>query len=324
MIAEADGRLWVLIAAIVIDAGVGEPRALWRLVPHPVVAMGAGIGWLDDKLNREQARTDARSAAGGLAAALILGAGLLAGGIASVGVGVLPYAGVFEAIAVAVILAGRGLYDHVAAIADGLAGGGVKGGRAAVAHIVGRDPHSLDEPGVVLAGIESLAENFSDGVIAPALWYLVFGLPGLVAYKAVNTADSMIGHRTPRHLAFGAATARLDDVLNWIPARLSGGLIAIAAFFGGWDWRGAIAAMRADAGRHRSVNAGWPEAAMAGALGVALAGPRSYDGKTVDDALMNAGGRLAAGVEDIRAALRLFIGAAGVFVLALALIATVN
>jgi adenosylcobinamide-phosphate synthase len=184
--------------------------------------------------------------------------------------------------------------------------------REAVSMIVGRDPEALDEAGVCRAAIETTAENFSDGVVAPAFWYLVAGLPGIAVYKAVNTADSMIGHRTSRHAAFGWAAARLDDLLNLIPARLAGLLIVTAAVLTGANARGAWSAMRRDARHHRSPNAGWPEAAMAGALGVALAGPRRYGGGPVEDAWMNAGGRTDARPEDIGAALRLFAAACAV------------
>ncbi len=312
MTGELEVRLWFALAALLVDAGLGEPAALWRRISHPVVLMGAAIGWMDQRFNSDNARPKARSAAGGLTAALILGGGLLAGAAMGVLGALFPYGGLLEVLIIAVLLSGRGLYDAVTAVKTALTGGDLPGGRDAVAHIVGRDPQYLDEPGVARAGIESLAENFSDGVVAPLMWYLLFGLPGLVACKAVNTADSMIGHRTPRHLAFGAATAHLDDVLNWVPARISGGLIALAALVRGRDWLGAIAAMKSDARRHRSVNAGWPEAAMAGALGLALAGPRVYGGEVIDDALMNAGGRRNAGPDDVAAALDLYVIATAV------------
>jgi adenosylcobinamide-phosphate synthase len=199
----------------------------------------------------------------------------------------------------------RSLLAHVRAVADALDAGGLAAGRRAVAHIVGRDPEQLDEAGVVRAAIESLAENFSDGVVAPGLWGAVAGLPGMVAYKAVNTADSMIGHRTPRHEAFGWASARLDDLVNLPASRLAALLVLIAAALGGADPAGAWQAVRRDARRHRSPNAGWPEAAMAGALGLRLAGPRIYAGVRVEDAWMG-DGRAAATPSDLRRALRLY------------------
>lgn len=195
----------------------------------------------------------------------------------------------------------------MAAVAAALETDGLDGGRKAVSMIVGRDPETLDEAGVSRAAIESLAENFSDGVVAPAFWMVAAGLPGAAAYKAINTADSMIGHRTPRHARFGFAAARLDDLVNLPASRLTGLLLVVAAILmpganpaAGW------AAIWRDAHRHRSPNAGWPEAAMAGALGLALAGPRVYGGDLVDDALMGEGGRREATAADIRRALRLF------------------
>jgi adenosylcobinamide-phosphate synthase len=214
-----------------------------------------------------------------------------------------------EAFAVAVLIAQRSLYEHVAAVSSSLIFGGLAGGRAAVAQIVGRNPYSLDGPGVARAAIESLAENFSDGVVAPAFWYLMLGLPGLFAYKMANTLDSMIGHKSARYRAFGWAAARLDDVLNLAPAPLSGLLLITAAIFdletsalsAGWI-------MLRDGRKHHSPNAGWPEAAMAGALGVALAGPRHYLDGVVDDPFLGDGTPVAT-VTDINRALRLYLRA---------------
>jgi adenosylcobinamide-phosphate synthase len=211
-------------------------------------------------------------------------------------------------VLVAVVLAGRSLHDHVAAVATAYESAGITAGRGAVAKIVGRDPEGLDEAGLSRAAIESLAENFSDGVVAPAFWFALFGLPGLFAYKAINTADSMIGHRSPRHRDFGWASARLDDLANRLPARLSAVAIAMAAPLAGGAIAGAFRVVRADAREHRSRNAGWPEAAMAGALGVSLSGPRSYDGIVGDEPYLNEGGRVPA-VGDVRRALRVYTGA---------------
>jgi adenosylcobinamide-phosphate synthase len=200
---------------------------------------------------------------------------------------------------------------------------GLAGGRAAVSRIVGRNPERLDEAGVVRAAIESLAENFSDGVVAPAFWGALLGLPGMAAYKAVNTADSMIGHRTPRHQAFGWASARFDDVVNLPASRLAALFILMAARLTGADWRAGLRAVRRDSGHHRSPNAGWPEAAMAGALGLRLAGPRVYGATLVQDGWMG-DGRAEATVADLRRALAMFRMACGVqmaMVAALALIA---
>jgi adenosylcobinamide-phosphate synthase len=186
---------------------------------------------------------------------------------------------------------------------------GIDEARHAVSMIVGRDPKSLGPTGVARAAIESCAENFSEGVVAPAFWFAVGGLPGLIAYKAINTADSMVGHRSERYLAFGWASARLDDLLNLVPARISGVLIALVARAGGGSLRLALATMTRDASLHRSPNAGWPEAAMAGALDVALAGPRRYGNEVVDDVWMNPTGRPTAEADDIARALRINIAA---------------
>jgi adenosylcobinamide-phosphate synthase len=213
---------------------------------------------------------------------------------------------VLELLLVAVLLAQKSLYDHVRDVAHALETAGLPGARAAIRHLVGRDPETLDAGGVGRAAVESLAENFSDGVVAPVFWYVVFGLPGLMAYKMINTLDSMVGHRTPRHEAFGWASARLDDAANWIPARLAGGLmVAAAATLRFADWREAVRIVRRDARRHRSPNAGWPEAATAGALGLALSGPRSYHGRTTAEPWVG-DGRTAVTVKDIRRALRLY------------------
>ena len=182
----------------------------------------------------------------------------------------------------------------------------LEGGRRAVSQIVGRDPDVLDEAGVARAAIESLAENFSDGVVAPTFWLAVGGLAGGMAYKAVNTADSMIGHKSARHRDFGFASARLDDLVNLPASRLSALLIVLAAMISkdtspSGTWRAVVR----DAHHHRSPNAGWPEAAMAGALGLSLAGPRVYGGIMVDDATMGIG-RRDANARDIRAALKLY------------------
>ena len=223
----------------------------------------------------------------------------------------------------ATLIAQRSLDQHVAAVADALERGGAEAGRQAVGMIVGRDTGALDEAGVSRAAIESLAENFSDGVTAPLLWMVVGGLPGGALYKAVNTADSMIGHKDNRFLAFGWAAARLDDLVNLPASRLSALLlIGAAAIVPGADHSNATRAVLRDARKHRSPNAGWPEAAMAGALGLRLAGPRAYDGEIVDDSWMG-DGRAEAGSADIRRALRLFRIAGWIQAGAVALLASV-
>jgi len=257
----------VLVVAMALDAAVGEPKQIWDRYLHPAVLMGRAVDWADKTWN-----TGALRRAKGALVMAMLGAGAIALGLI---VHVIPDYGLIEVVVVAILLAQKSLVDHVRAVATGLRTS-LAEGRAAVSMIVGRDTTSLDEHGVARAAIESAAENFSDGVVAPIFWYLVLGLPGILLYKITNTADSMIGHRTPRHEEFGWAAARFDDVLNWIPARLSAALIALS--HGHIDPRPILR----DAPLHRSPNAGWPEAAMAVVLNVALSGPRSYDGKRQD------------------------------------------
>lgn len=299
-------RAVILLLGQAFDALVGDPEALWRRVPHPVALAGRMVAWLDRRWNHDADSPQRRRDRGVAAVAVLL---LVAAASGLFVEGVLERLGLagllLQAAAVGVLLAQRSLHDHVRAVADAFLGEGLAGARRAVAAIVGRDPEALDQAGVCRAAIESAAENFSDGVVAPAFWYLIGGLPGLLAYKALNTADSMIGHRSERHRHFGWAAARLDDLANWLPARLSA-LLAIAAAWSmeGADPHAAWRAVRRDADRHRSVNAGWPEAAFAGALGLRLAGPRRYAGATVEDAWMG-DGRAEAMPEDVRLALAL-------------------
>lgn len=297
-------HLSLLAAALLIEAGFGYPDALFARIRHPVVWFGAVISACDRRLNRAALGFRARQAAGVLGLLVLLACAVLPGlalarwltGPWAWGLAVLASTG----------LASRSLWRHVADVADALARDGLAGGRDAVSRIVGRNPATLDEAGVVRAAIESLAENFSDGVVAPALWCGVAGLPGIAAYKAVNTADSMIGHLTPRHAAFGFAAAKIDDLVNWPAARLAAlWLVAAAALLpdasAGDAWRIA----RRDARGHASPNAGWPEAAMAGALGLRLAGPRVYGATRVVDAWMG-DGRAECGPDDIANALALY------------------
>jgi adenosylcobinamide-phosphate synthase len=300
----------LLLLALLAEAALGYPDRLVRAAGHPVIWIGRLIGALDRRLNDAALGFAARRLRGVLALVLFAGAAVaVAAGLEALLSPVGPGGLIVAALLASSLLAQRSLHDHVARVAAALETGGLESGREAVSHIVGRDPQSLDEAGVARAAIESLAENFSDGVVAPAVWIGVGGLAGGAFYKAVNTADSMIGHKTPRHHAFGWASARLDDLLNLPASRLSALLlVGAAALTPGADARGAWRAVRRDAGRHRSPNAGWPEAAMAGALGLALAGPRSYGGVLVEDALMG-DGRREATAADIRCALRLFVAA---------------
>ena len=298
----------------------GYPDAAFRAIRHPVVWFGALLSVLERSLNRGGPWV--RRAAGVVTVASLL--------VVVCGPAMLLQKAVFGgawlsvlAIVASSLPAQRSLHCFVEAVAAGLERDGVPGGRRAVAHIVGRDPDSLDEAGIVRAAIESLAENFSDGVVAPAVWGGLAGLAGMAGCKAINTADSMIGHRTPRYQAFGWAAARLDDVVNLPASRLSAVWLIAAAGLQGRAAGQAIRAVWRDAGQHRSPNAGWPEAAMAGALGLRLAGPRVYGGVLVGDAWMG-NGRAAADVSDLRAALRLYRTACALQLGALVLLAALT
>ena len=297
----------LLLLALLVDSVVGDLRPVFRVVPHPVTVVGAAAGWLERRLNRAQRSTRARGVRGLLVTAVLTAAAAALGWAIAMGAAMLEYGAVIELSVVVVLVAQRSLFDHVRAVGRALKRDGVDGGRAAVRHIVGRDPQSLDEHGVARAAIESLAENFADGVVAPAFWYLLFGLPGLLAYKTVNTLDSMVGHRSPRYAAFGAVAARLDDAMNLVPARLAGAMIAVAALFAPQGRPGrAVKVMVRDARKHPSPNAGWPEAAMAGALGVALLGPRHYEGEAADGPWLGAEFSARATPTDIGRALYVF------------------
>ncbi|HKS89911.1 MAG TPA: adenosylcobinamide-phosphate synthase CbiB [Stellaceae bacterium] len=300
-------RLLLLLAGLVIDAAFGDMPAVFAYVPHPVALAGRAVAFFDKKLNRPQ-RSERRRRGRGILTVVVLVAGAAAIGWAVEWAGRLSLAGAaVEAVLIGILLAQSSLYGHVAAVATALRSGGVAAGRQAVRHIVGRDPASLDAAGVARAAIESLAENYSDGVVAPAFWYLLLGLPGLFAYKMANTLDSMIGYRTPRYRAFGWAAARFDDAANLIPAPLSGLLLGLAATFAGDAAPGrALRIMLRDGRKHHSPNAGWPEAAMAGALGLVLAGPRQYAGVRVEDPWLG-DGTPAATPRDIARALRVYV-----------------
>ncbi|GGW33898.1 cobalamin biosynthesis protein CobD [Gemmobacter lanyuensis] len=278
----------ILVPAMLLDAALGEPKWLWDRFPHPAVLMGRAVSAADKALN-----TGGMRRLKGFIAMTGLGLAALALGWL---LHVLPDFGVLEVIVVAILLAQKSLVEHVRAVAEGLRQS-LADGRRKVAMIVGRDTAAMEGPAVARAAIESAAENLSDGVIAPLFWYLVAGLPGLMLYKITNTADSMIGHRTPRHEQFGWAAARFDDLLNLIPARLTALLLALA--------HGRLDAARVilrDAPLHRSPNAGWPEAAMAVVLGISLSGPRSYNGEMRDFPWVNAEGRRDPGPAEIEAA----------------------
>ena len=277
----------MLILAMLLDAAFGEPRILWDRAPHPAILMGRLVGWCDHRFNRGHSLRSS-----GIAVTLgLLSTGLLGGWL----IHILPDFGLLEILTVAILLAQKSLVDHVRAVATALRHS-VPEGRRAVAMIVGRDTAAMTGPDIARAAIESAAENLSDGVVAPIFWYLVAGLPGLVAYKLINTSDSMIGHMTPRYREFGWASARLDDLLNLVPARLTALLIALTH-----GWVDPAPILR-DAPKHRSPNAGWPESALAPVLNVALSGPRSYHGVRKHYNWVWPEGRRDPGPDDIDAA----------------------
>ncbi len=304
----------VLAVALLLDAFVGDPRWLWSRVPHPVAVLGMAIGWTDRRLN-QRSPWDRKVRGVLVLIAIIAVSGALGGAIAWLTLAT-TWGWLLEALVVFSLIAQRDLYSHVRNVAVTLRRDGLEGGRRAVARIVGRDPDVLDGHGVCRAAIESCAENFADGVVAPVFWYLVAGLPGIMIYKAVNTADSMIGHKTDRYRDFGWASARFDDLLNLIPARLSGLIVVLSAVaMQGADPRAAAQAMLRDARHHKSPNAGWPEAAFAGALSLAIAGPRRYHGEMIRDAWMG-NGRAQCTPADIDAVLRLYVYACAITAIA--------
>ncbi len=303
--------LLVLLAAMAMDAVIGEGGPLFRLIPHPITLVGRAVTVLERRLNRPQRSEAVRRWRGVLVLLVVAGGAAMLGwliqDLAVNALGAWPV----TVLTTWTLIAQRSLSDHVLAVANALDIAGLPAGRVAVGHIVGRDVGGLDEAGVSRAAIESCAENFSDGVVAPIFWFVIAGLPGMAAYKAINTLDSMIGHLSPQYRAFGWASARMDDLVNLIPARLSGVLIGIAAL---WvkttQVRPAFVTMFRDAGKHKSPNAGWPEAAMAGALGLSLGGPRAYPGVIVDGAWLGTGrGRCNSG--DIRRSVRVLWTAGG-------------
>jgi adenosylcobinamide-phosphate synthase len=309
-----------MVVAMSVDALLGWPDPLFARIGHPVTWLARLIDFQDKNWNRSSASAGVRRAAGA-AAALIVIALAVAAASAIQSLLTSEWSRIYVAGILAwPLVALRSLYDHVAAVALALQSSNIETARLAVARIVGRDPSSLDEAGIARAAIESLAENASDGVVAPVFWGALFGLPGIVGYKAINTLDSMIGHRTIRHKAFGWAAARIDDLANFVPARLTGFLFAVVAQSPSAAW----SCMARDARRHRSMNAGWPEAAMAGALGVRLSGPRVYQGSVAEEPWLNEGARdpraedILAGLKLYRRAMILLAGALIILGLALA------
>ncbi|WP_145104045.1 adenosylcobinamide-phosphate synthase CbiB [Cereibacter sediminicola] len=303
-----------MLVAMATDTALGWPDRIHARIGHPVVWMGRLISALDSRWNRG---TEAQRRRAGVAA---LGVTVLAASLPAALVQTLLPGGLVGAVLTGLLawplVALRSMHEHVEAVAAPLGRGDLPAARRAVSMIVGRDPAQLDEAGVARAALESLAENSSDGIVAPLFWGLLFGLPGIAAYKAINTLDSMIGHRTPRHEAFGWASARTDDWVNLIPARLTGVLFALVSR----SPRKALATMRWDARAHRSPNAGWPEAAMAGALGVRLSGPRIYDDRVSAEPWLNAGAP-DPGAAELRQGLALYRRGMGLLALLFLLVA---
>ena len=307
------------LIAVALEAIVGYPDAVYRAIGHPVTWIGRLIAWCDRTWNSPDQSYEERRLWGVATLALLIMVSVVIGRTLE---HLLPLA--VCAVLGSSLLAQRSLHRHVADVAEALEMGGLVAGRKAVSMIVGRDPEQLDEAGVGRAAIESLAENFSDGIVAPLFWLAVLGLPGGIAYKAINTADSMIGHKSDKYLAFGWASARFDDLVNLPASRLAAlWLIAAAGFVPGGSPEHAWGTVRRDARFHRSPNAGWPEAAMAGALGLKLNGPRIYAGEIVDDPYMG-DGRSEVTASDIRAALKLYRIACGLQMAVLAILVVLS
>lgn len=304
-----EGAFIILFLALVTDWVLGDPDIFWKRVPHPVVMFGKAINWIDGEFNLERYSNAQRFRNGAIGiCGLIIGALVIGQFINQILIALGTFGMVVEAVIVFVLLAQNSLYKHVQAVVDGLRDQGLRGGRKAVGMIVGRDPNLLDTKGIIRASIETLAENFSDGVVAPAFWYSIFGLPGIFAYKMINTADSMIAYKSERYLHFGKVTAHIDDLANWLPARLSALFIACGAFcVGGLGAaKTALFVAKSDAGLTASPNAGWPESAMAGALNIALGGPRTYAHETVEQEYLNETGEKELQPSDIEDALQVF------------------
>ncbi len=299
----------ILLLALILDWYVGDPDVIWRRIPHPVVWMGKPIEWIESKLNAAEL-DGVRARQKGVFA--IVGLILIAGYAGVLLQWLLEPLGlvgtIIEVVLVGVFIAQKSMIDHVNRVIVALRNDDIDASRDAVSQIVGRDTGNLNRSQICRAAIESLAENFADGVVAPAMWFGILGLPGLLIYKMVNTADSMIGHKSDRYRDFGRAAALTDDFANWPAARFSAGLVALAAAVKfGWNngQRAMDVAMR-DSGLHRSPNAGWPEAAFSGALDIALGGPRHYGAEEVRETSLNSGRRSRLNLVDLQRALMLF------------------
>ncbi|MFS8181789.1 adenosylcobinamide-phosphate synthase CbiB [Pseudovibrio denitrificans] len=300
-----EDTLWIVLLAILLDAVIGDPNWLWSRLPHPVTLFGKQISLLESWYNKTSFSAKRRKVNGvRTLVSLIATAGII-GALLQTTLEGSFLGNILLAVIGMTMIAQKSLYEHVARVRDALRYSGLDEARKQVSMIVGRNPDYLDEAGVSRAAIESCSENFSDGVVAPIFWFAVLGLPGLFIYKAVNTADSMIGHKNETYKDFGWASARFDDLINLPASRLSGLLIVLSAFISGRAFKDAFTTIMREAKNHRSPNAGWPEAAMAGALGIALAGPRQYAEYRVEDPFMYASGRKAADADDINGSLKL-------------------
>ena len=303
------GRLcFVLLLALLIDRSIGDPDWIWRKVPHPVAAFGAGIKWFETRFNRKSMSPRRRKWFGIIAILILLLASFVVGFFIHRFLLQLGFTGIIiEALVASIFIAQKSLVDHVGKVEQAFKQGSLVEARSSVSLIVGRETKNLDESAICRAAIESLAENSSDGVVAPVFWFLILGLPGLFCYKLVNTADSMIGYKNERFKDFGWASARLDDIVNFIPARLTAFVfILTSGLFINWKAAAkAIEVVRKDARHHHSPNAGFPECAFAGGLDIKLLGPRIYSGKAVDEPFQNESGKMA-GPDDICRAIRLF------------------
>ncbi|WP_420324814.1 adenosylcobinamide-phosphate synthase CbiB [Mameliella sp.] len=292
----------VMLIGLLLDVALGWPSALFRRLSHPVVWIGALITALEARFNDGTERR--RFAMGALTVVLVLLASVLPAVLVTVVLGKGWAAVLVLGVLAWPLIAVRSMYDHVAAVRDPLLAGDLPAARHALSMIVGRDPSALDGAGISRAALESLAENTSDGIVAPLFWGVVAGLPGIVAYKAINTMDSMIGHRNERYEHFGKAAARLDDLVNLVPARLTSLVFALASGM----LRRSLQVVSQDASRHRSPNAGWPEAALAGGLGVRLSGPRIYGDRVAQEPWVNEGAP-DPGARDISRGLALYVRA---------------
>ena len=302
------------LLAVLVELVAGYPNAVMKAIGHPVTWMGRLIAYLDARFNDPAKGAEARRRAGAIALFILL---VIVGAAAFVlesTLLLLPFGLILAGIACSTFIAQRSLHAHVANVAEALEGGDLDKARQEVAHIVGRDTANLDEAGVARAAIESLSENFADGVVSPVFWICLGGLTGGAVYKAINSADSMIGHHSEKHESFGKPAAQLDDLVSMPGARLSGLLfVAAAALPGGASAQGAWQTMNRDASKHASPNSGYPEAAMAGALGLALGGPRAYEGAETEGAWLGEGKREATAT-DIHAALDLYGRADGLLI----------